>query len=76
MLESTVPFSGKLFNLTTALCCRIQAGGLGTVPFLGISLLLLTPHRLAADIGATFLVLVVVFMIDFSRFMNKEHLSA
>lgn len=44
-------------------------------PFIGVSLSLLVLHYLATGIAATFLSLVPVFIIPFSIFIHKEHVS-
>ena len=44
-------------------------------PFLGVSLSLLSLHYLTTGVASTFLSLVPVFIIPFSIFIHKEHVS-
>jgi len=44
-------------------------------PFLGVSLSLLVLHYLTTGVASTFLSLVPVFIIPFSIFLHKEHVS-
>lgn len=44
-------------------------------PFLGVSLSLLALHYLSTGVAATVLSLVPIFIIPFSVFLNKEHVS-
>lgn len=44
-------------------------------PFLGVSLSLLTLHYLTTGVASTILSLVPVFIIPFSIFLHKEHVS-
>ena len=44
-------------------------------PFLGVSLFLLVLHYLTTGVASTFLSLVPVFIIPFSIFLHKEHVS-
>ncbi|WP_457552652.1 DMT family transporter [Desulfobacula sp.] len=44
-------------------------------PFLGVSLSLLVLHYLTAGVASTFLSLVPIFIIPFSIFLHKEHVS-
>jgi drug/metabolite transporter (DMT)-like permease len=44
-------------------------------PFLGVSLSLLVLHYLSTGVASTFLSLVPVFIIPFSIFIHKEHVS-
>lgn len=44
-------------------------------PFLGVSLSLLVLHYLTTGVASTFLSLVPVFIIPFSIFIHKEHVS-
>jgi drug/metabolite transporter (DMT)-like permease len=44
-------------------------------PFLGVSLSLLALHYLTTGVASTFLSLVPVFIIPFSIFIHKEHVS-
>lgn len=51
------------------------AVGSAVGPFLGVSLSLLVLHYLTAGVASTFLSLVPVFIIPFSIFLHKEHVS-
>ena len=44
-------------------------------PFLGVSLSLLALHYLPTGVAATVLSLVPIFIIPFSVFLHKEHVS-
>ncbi|MCP4671749.1 MAG: EamA family transporter, partial [Desulfobacula sp.] len=44
-------------------------------PFLGVSLSLLVLHYLTTGVASTFLSLVPIFIIPFSIFLHKEHVS-
>ena len=44
-------------------------------PFLGVSLSLMVLHYLTTGVASTFLSLVPVFIIPFSIFLHKEHVS-
>jgi drug/metabolite transporter (DMT)-like permease len=46
-----------------------------TGPFLGVSLSLLVLHYLTTGVASTFLSLVPIFIIPFSIFLHKEHVS-
>ncbi len=51
------------------------AAGSVAGPFLGVSLSLLVLHYLTTGVASTFLSLVPVFIIPFSIFIHKEHVS-
>lgn len=53
----------------------MTAAGAFIGPFLGVSLSLLTLHYLSTGVASTFLSLVPVFIIPFSIFIHKEHVS-
>jgi len=44
-------------------------------PFIGVSLSLIVLHYLTAGVASTFLSLVPIFIIPFSIFLHKEHVS-
>jgi drug/metabolite transporter (DMT)-like permease len=71
--------TGKWKNVGSALKDRkavlMTAAGSVIGPFLGVSLSLLTLHYLTTGIASTFLSLVPVFIIPFSIFLHKEHVS-
>jgi len=71
--------TGKWKNIGTALKDRkavvLTAAGSVVGPFLGVSLSLLTLHYLTTGVASTFLSLVPVFIIPFSIFLHKEHVS-
>jgi len=58
---------------TTAVLFTAIASAIG--PFLGVSLSLLVLHYLTVGVASTFLALVPVFIIPFSIFLHKEHVS-
>lgn len=58
---------------TTAVLFTAIASAIG--PFLGVSLSLLVLHYLTTGVASTFLALVPVFIIPFSIFLHKEHVS-
>ena len=58
---------------TTALLFTAIGSAIG--PFLGVSLSLLILHYLTTGVASTFLALVPVFIIPFSIFLHKEHVS-
>ncbi|MDL1968763.1 MAG: DMT family transporter [Deltaproteobacteria bacterium] len=58
---------------TTAVLFTAIASAIG--PFLGVSLSLLVLHYLTTGVASTFLALVPVFIIPFSIFIHKEHVS-
>jgi len=58
---------------TTALLFTTIGSAIG--PFLGVSLSLLILHYLTTGVASTFLALVPVFIIPFSIFLHKEHVS-
>jgi len=71
--------TGKWGNVNTALrntkavVFTAIASTIG--PFLGVSLSLLILHYLTTGVASTFLSLVPVFIIPFSIFIHKEHVS-
>lgn len=71
--------TGKWGNVKAAL--RNKTAVLFTVigsaigPFLGVSLSLLILHYMTTGVASTFLALVPVFIIPFSIFLHKEHVS-
>ena len=58
---------------TTAVLFTAIGSAIG--PFLGVSLSLLVLHYLTTGVASTFLALVPVFIIPFSIFLHKEHVS-
>ncbi|MDX2448233.1 MAG: DMT family transporter [Desulfobacterales bacterium] len=58
---------------TTAVLFTAIGSAIG--PFLGVSLSLLVLHYLTTGVASTFLSLVPVFIIPFSIFLHKEHVS-
>ena len=58
---------------TTAVLFTVIGSAIG--PFLGVSLSLLILHYLTTGVASTFLALVPVFIIPFSIFLHKEHVS-
>jgi drug/metabolite transporter (DMT)-like permease len=58
---------------TKAVIFTVTGSAIG--PFLGVSLSLLVLHYLTTGVAATFLSLVPIFIIPFSIFLNKEHVS-
>lgn len=58
---------------TTAVIFTALGSAIG--PFLGVSLSLLVLHYLTTGVASTFLALVPVFIIPFSIFLHKEHVS-
>jgi len=58
---------------TTAVLFTAIASAIG--PFLGVSLSLLVLHYLTTGVASTFLALVPIFIIPFSIFLHKEHVS-
>ena len=71
--------TGRWRNVHTALHNRkaLLMTGVGAFigPFLGVSLSLMVLHYLSSGVAATFLSLVPVFIIPFSVFLHKEHVS-
>ncbi len=71
--------TGKWKNVRAALTDSRAVGytAAGSVigPFLGVSLSLLTLHYLSTGVASTYLSLVPVFIIPFSIFLHKEHVS-
>jgi len=71
--------TGKWKNVKTALndkkAVLFTAAGAAIGPFLGVSFSLLVLHYLSTGIASTFLSLVPVFIIPFSIFIHKEHVS-
>jgi len=58
---------------TTAVLFTAIGSAIG--PFLGVSLSILILHYLTTGVASTFLALVPVFIIPFSIFLHKEHVS-
>ena len=58
---------------TTAVIFTAIGSAVG--PFLGVSLSLLVLHYLTTGVASTFLSLVPIFIIPFSIFLHKEHVS-
>jgi drug/metabolite transporter (DMT)-like permease len=58
---------------TTAVLFTAIGSAVG--PFLGVSLSLLVLHYLTTGVASTFLSLVPIFIIPFSIFLHKEHVS-
>jgi drug/metabolite transporter (DMT)-like permease len=58
---------------TTAVLFTAIGSAIG--PFLGVSLSLLILHYMTTGVASTFLALVPVFIIPFSIFLHKEHVS-
>jgi drug/metabolite transporter (DMT)-like permease len=58
---------------TTAVLFTVIGSAIG--PFLGVSLSLLILHYMTTGVASTFLALVPVFIIPFSIFLHKEHVS-
>ncbi|MCP4721029.1 MAG: DMT family transporter [Desulfobacteraceae bacterium] len=71
--------TGKWRDVKTAMGDRkavlFTAMGSAVGPFLGVSLSLLVLHFLPTGVASTFLSLVPVFIIPFSIFLHKEHVS-
>jgi drug/metabolite transporter (DMT)-like permease len=71
--------TGKWKNVKAALkdtkALAFTATGSAIGPFLGVSLSLLVLHYLTTGVASTFLSLVPVFIIPFSIFLHKEHVS-
>jgi len=71
--------TGKWGSVRTALkdtrAVLFTAAGSVIGPFLGVSLSLMVLHYLATGVASTFLSLVPVFIIPFSIFLHKEHVS-
>ncbi|NOX35567.1 MAG: DMT family transporter [Deltaproteobacteria bacterium] len=71
--------TGKWKNVKTAVknteAVIFTAIGSAIGPFLGVSLSLLVLHYLSTGVASTFLSLVPVFIIPFSIFLHKEHVS-
>jgi len=61
------------FSNTKALAFTVIGSCVG--PFLGVSLSLLSLHYLTSGVASTILSLVPVFIIPFSIFLHKEHVS-
>jgi drug/metabolite transporter (DMT)-like permease len=61
------------FKDTKAVIFTVTGSAIG--PFLGVSLSLLVLHYLTTGVAATFLSLVPIFIIPFSIFLHKEHVS-
>ncbi|SHO47527.1 DMT family transporter [Desulfopila aestuarii] len=64
---------GRAFGNTRALGFTVIGSCVG--PFLGVSLSLLSLHYLSSGVASTILSLVPVFIIPFSIFLHKEHVS-
>jgi len=71
--------AGKWGSVRIAVRDRVAVGltAAGSVvgPFLGVSLSLLVLHYLTIGVASTFLSLVPIFIIPFSIFLHKEHVS-
>ncbi|MCD4675125.1 MAG: DMT family transporter, partial [Desulfobacula sp.] len=71
--------TGKWRNVKTAVintkAVLFTAIGSAIGPFLGVSLSLLVLHYLTTGVASTFLSLVPIFIIPFSIFLHKEHVS-
>ncbi len=71
--------AGKWGSALIAVQDRVAVGltAAGSVvgPFLGVSLSLLVLHYLTIGVASTFLSLVPIFIIPFSIFLHKEHVS-
>jgi len=71
--------TGKWGNVKAAVkntaAVLFTAIGSAIGPFLGVSLSLLVLHYLTTGVASTFLALVPVFIIPFSIFLHKEHVS-
>jgi len=71
--------TGRWKSVTIAIGDRkallFTALGSAIGPFLGVSLSLLVLHYLTTGVASTFLSLVPVFIIPFSIFLHKEHVS-
>lgn len=71
--------TGRWKNVGTAFrdkkAIAMTATGAIIGPFIGVSLSLLTLHYLTTGVASTFLSLVPVFIIPFSIFLHKEHVS-
>ncbi|MCK5686716.1 DMT family transporter [bacterium] len=73
----TITGKWKSFQLALSDKKAIFFTTIGSVfgPFLGVSLSLLILHYLTTGVASTFLSLVPVFIIPFSIFIHKEHVS-
>lgn len=71
--------TGKWKNVISAVkdtkAVIFTATGSAIGPFLGVSLSLLVLHYLTTGVASTFLSLVPIFIIPFSIFLHKEHVS-
>ncbi len=71
--------TGNWGNVKTAIkdkkAVLFTAAGSAIGPFLGVSLSLFVLHYLTTGVASTFLSLVPVFIIPFSIFLHKEHVS-
>ena len=71
--------TGKWGNVNIALrdkkAVLFTAAGSAVGPFLGVSLSLFVLHYLTTGVASTFLSLVPIFIIPFSIFLHKEHVS-
>lgn len=71
--------SGKWKNVTLAVkdtkAVLYTAAGSAVGPFLGVSLSLMVLHYLTTGVASTFLSLVPIFIIPFSIFLHREHVS-
>jgi drug/metabolite transporter (DMT)-like permease len=63
------------FGLSDKKAVLYTATGAVIGPFLGVSLSLMVLHYLTTGVASTFLSLVPVFIIPFSIFLHKEHVS-
>jgi drug/metabolite transporter (DMT)-like permease len=71
--------TGKWGNVNIAIrdkkAVLFVAAGSAIGPFLGVSLSLFVLHYLTTGVASTFLSLVPIFIIPFSIFLHKEHVS-
>ncbi len=71
--------TGKWRNVNIAIrdkkAVLFAAAGSAIGPFLGVSLSLFVLHYLTTGVASTFLSLVPIFIIPFSIFLHKEHVS-
>ena len=71
--------TGKWGNVNIAIrdkkAVLFAAAGSAIGPFLGVSLSLFVLHYLTTGVASTFLSLVPIFIIPFSIFLHKEHVS-
>ena len=71
--------TGRWYNVKKAVTDKKALGytctGAVVGPFLGVSLSLLALHYLATGVAATILSLVPIFIIPFTYFLHREHVS-